>query len=223
MKKALSLVLAMALLAAWIPAAHAGNGWTCPICGQYNEGNYCPYDGTPRPDDYSAGTSYTYYAYQPAVLGQRMATRTGPGTDYDEPGSFFEKGTTVTVLSKAYDQVNGIWWVQVEFTAYNGTSRAYTGAKRLPDLDLNSIPEERIIGTCRTPGHSQTGFYGPGSDYREIKRKVPANVSCTIYGYAYGRSSDYILIEFYDSGAGCKRRAWVPDWSVEDFTMYIGA
>ena len=49
-------------------------------------------------------------------LNQQIATRSGPGTEYFEPGSFLRKGDYVTVHTKVWDSVNEIWWVQVEFT-----------------------------------------------------------------------------------------------------------
>ena len=170
---------------------------------------------------YYGTDSYTDYAYMPATLNQRLATRTGPGTRYDEPGSFLGAGYSVAVLSKAYDASNEIWWVQVEFSDGGAIYRAYTGAKRFDRLDLSVIPEERLIGRCRI-GTGMTGYYGPSYYYQPISRAVPAGVSCDIYGYAYGDDADFIQIEFYDAGINQYRRAWVPDWSVDDYEMYYG-
>ena len=217
MKKLAMLLLALALACS---AALADGAWYCPQCGALNDSNYCPNDGTPRPEDFGQNGGYTQYAWQPAMLNQRLATRTGPGTWYDEPGSFFQAGAWITVLSKAYDTSNGIWWLQVEFTSGGAAYRAYTGLKRVDGLNIAAIPEETAIGRCTTPASALTGYYGPGYDYKEIKRKLPANVSCTIYGYAYGPSSDFIQIEMYDSGLGKTRRAWVPDWSVNDLVIW---
>ena len=195
MKKIISAVLVIIVLAVCLPAA--------ADYGYYGTDNY------------------TDYAYVFATLNRRLATRTGPGTQYDEPGSFLGAGYSVTVLSKAYDTSNGIWWVQVEFTDGGATYRAYTGVKRFDGLDLSRIPEEKIIGRC-TIRNSMTGYYGPSYYYQPIGRSVPAGVSCDIYGYAYWDDADFIQIEFYDAGIGQYRRAWVPDWSVDDYEMYYG-
>ena len=56
---------------------------------------------------------------------ERLATRSGPGTDYTELGSYFQQGTWVRALSAAYDSKNGIWWIQVELT-YAGKLRSET-------------------------------------------------------------------------------------------------
>ena len=94
--------------------------------------------------------NYSNYSHIQCTLNTRLSTRTGPGTTYDEPGSFLSAGKTVTVLSKTYDQKNEIWWVQVEFSENGKTYWAYTGVKRLNGLNLSNVPEEIVIGTCTT-------------------------------------------------------------------------
>lgn len=165
--------------------------------------------------------NYSHYASVTATLNQRLATRTGPGTQYDEPGSFLSAGKAVTVLSKAYDSRNGIWWVQVEFSSGGNRYRAYTGVKRFRNLNLSRIPEESVMGSCRINSPTEC-FYGPSYSFREISRKVPAGVYCTIYGYEPSESSDFIQIEFYDSGIGKTRRAWIADWNADDYYLYGG-
>ena len=170
----------------------------------------------------ASASSYTKYSKEKFTAKQRVATRTGPGTEYDEPGSFNKAGKEYKVLSKAYDYSNNIWWVQIEIKTKGGLIWAYTGAKRFSDLNLKKIPEEKVLGRCRT-SMKMTGYYAPTSKGCPIKRKVPAGVECTIYGYYYGGDeSDYIQIEFYDSGLGQYRRAWVPDPFVDDYEMYNG-
>ena len=227
MKRWIAGALIVLMLCAWIPAL--AENWYCPQCGRLNDNNYCPFDGTKRPDNSSQNgypgyyytTNYTSYAYQIGTLNNRLATRTGPGTTYDEPGSFLAAGHQVTVLSKAYDSRNEIWWVQVEFSDNGVRYRAYTGVKRFKDLNLQWIPEEQVIGTC-TVTSSMAGYYGPSYSYKEIARKIPSGVQCKIFGYAYGGNSDFLQIEFYDEAISKYRRAWVPDWSVNNLTMYSG-
>ena len=118
MKKSFAVLLAAALLLAALPIAQAET-WYCPQCGAKNSLNFCPVCGTAKPVNPSSPSgwswNYTSYAYVNATLNSRLATRTGPSTTYDEPGSFFSAGHNVTVLSRAYDTRNNIWWVQVEF------------------------------------------------------------------------------------------------------------
>ena len=165
--------------------------------------------------------SYTEYAYIWVTLNSRLATRTGPGTGYDEPGSFLGAGYMVTILSRAYDATSDIWWVQVEFTDGGAAYRAYTNAKCFDGLDLSAVPEERAIGQCSI-GSSMTGYYGPSYYYQPIGWPIPAGVTCTIFGYAYQDEGDFIQVEFYDAGLGQLRRAWIPDWAVDDYEMYYG-
>ena len=169
----------------------------------------------------SSNGGYVNYSSVRATSNRRIATRTGPGTEYDEPGSFYKAGTTVKILSKAYDTRNGIWWVQVELNYQGSLYWVYTGVKRFDNLDLSRIPEEKVIGHCRT-STSLTGRYGPSDSAASIKAKVPAGVSCDIYGYVYGENSDYIQIQFYDSSRRCYRRAWVKDTFVDDYENYYG-
>lgn len=165
--------------------------------------------------------AYTQYSSVWGTSNRRLATRTGPGTQYDEPGSFNQAGAQYKILSKAYDTRNGIWWVQVEIQTKGGVIWAYTGIKRFDNLNLALIPEEKVIGRCRT-GFSMTGYYAPGDNACPIQRAVPGNVECTIYGYCYGEDSDKILVEFYDSGIQQYRRAWIPDPFADDYEMYYG-
>lgn len=224
MKKLPVLLLTILLLLSACTAAFAASEWYCPSCGRKNDNNFCPHDGTPRPSDDSS-TYYgsdTRYASVNAVLNRRLATRTGPGTKYDEPGSFLSAGCSVKALSKAYDSANGIWWVHVEFTAGGKKYRAYTGAKRFDNLNLDLLPEEGIIGTCSVQ-KSVDAYYGPSQSYAPIRQQIPVGVQCDIYGYVYGvgvDDSDFVQIEFYDYSQGCKRRAWVAEWWLNDFHLY---
>ena len=228
MMKSRKMAAVLLILALCLACASAlADGWFCPTCGNPYPDSYlfCPKDGTAKPADLGgyADDNYTVYADVYATSIARVATRTGPGTQYDEPGSFHKAGTCYRVLSKGYDSRNGIWWVQIEISYQGGTIWAYTGAEKRfgNNLNLNAIPEEKIIGRCRTSS-SLTGAYAPTADGLTIKRKVPAGVECAIYGYYYRPAGDMILVEFYDSGLNCYRRAWIQDAFVDDYEMYYG-
>lgn len=222
MKKGFAVCLAAMLLCVMIPCAQAET-WYCPQCGNQNYYNFCPMCGTAKPENspQNGGWSgnYTDYAYVTVTLNSRLATRTGPSTTYDEPGSFFSAGTSVSVLSRAYDTRNRIWWVQVEFYYSGSWYRAYTGVKRFSNLNINAIPEEYQIGECSLT-RPVTGRYGPGTNYAAIGRSLPAHASCTVFGYAESSSGDYVQIECYDNGISQYRRAWVPVSSVSGLILY---
>lgn len=80
-----------------------------------------------------------------ARLNQSIATRMGPGTEYVEAGTYLREGDYVTVLTKAWDATNGIWWVQVEFEYDGNLYRLYTGAQRM-NVNLTNVPEETPQG-----------------------------------------------------------------------------
>ena len=148
----------------------------------------------------SADTMYCY-------LNQKIATRTGPSTSYDEPGTFFRtnySSTMVEVISRAFN--NGVWWAQVEFT-YNGKQmRAYTGVKRINGLNLNRIPEETVLG-YGTVNRTVWGNYGPGSWYQEAARSVSQGTYCTVWQEENG----YVQVEYpYYSGTYTLDRCWIP-------------
>ena len=75
---------------------------------------------------------------------QKLATRKGPGTQYEEGGTYSVKGQQIRILAKAWDKRNDIWWVKCEIP-YNGEKRIlWTGYKRFDSstLPLDIIPEE---------------------------------------------------------------------------------
>ena len=144
-----------------------------------------------------------------APLLMRMATRSGPSTNYDGLGSYFTEGDWVTVMTKAYDKRNGIWWVQVEFK-YQGTPRrAYTGVKRV-DVDLDFIPEEYAICQAHVD-YACDAYYGPGTSFSRHKNPIPAGT----FGTVFNTENGFAQLEFQDGSN--KRRVWLP---TDALTMY---
>ncbi len=87
----------------------------------------------------TAHAENVYYA----LATQKLATRTGPGTEYDEPGTFQVKGEWIRILCKAYDE-NGVCWVKCEIPYGGHYVTAWTGWKRFDPstLDINTVPYE---------------------------------------------------------------------------------
>ena len=52
--------------------------------------------------------------------------------------------------------------------------------------------------------------------YKEIKADIPADTNCTIWAL----ENDFLQLEFYDSAAGCMRRAWVIEPFVDNYTLW---
>ncbi len=147
----------------------------------------------------------------PGVLKMRLATRTGPSTNYTEPGSFHSKGYELDVISQAYDNRNGIWWVQVEFEYKSEKMRAYTGLKRV-DVNLERVPVEECLGSVWMTREVPNPWYGPGYDYRKHNKPVPNGMQCLVYG----RENGWLLVEYYDEARALYRRVWVP----QEYTSY---
>ena len=137
-----------------------------------------------------------------ARLNQRIATRTGPGTNYTEPGSFLKSGDYVTVVSKKWDKTNEIWWVQVDFTSGGRRYRAYTGSWRM-SVNLTNVPEELILRDCEVQ-YNTAAYAGPGSNYASMGT-VSAGTQATLYQVSNG----YAQIEFYDFSARLTKRVWL--------------
>jgi hypothetical protein len=96
----------------------------------------------------------------------KLATRDGPGTTYTEKGTYDVRYTYVRVLTRAWDERNGIWWVKCVIP-YHGENRVlWTGYKRFDPntLPLESIPVE---GEEKTGGRN-TGSQGWQAEYRQL-------------------------------------------------------
>ena len=139
-----------------------------------------------------------------ARLADRIATRTGPDIEYTEPGTFLSRGQYVTVYTRTWDDMNGIWWVQVEFTSGGETYRAYTGAQRLDKADLTRVPVEQPLRTC-TVLYDADVFAGPGWDYHVWDVPVYGGSPATLYEVEKG----YGLIECWNEIANRPWRVWV--------------
>jgi len=74
----------------------------------------------------------------------KLATRKGPGTQYEGGGTYSVKNQYIKVLAKAWDNRNDIWWVKCEIP-YHGEIRVlWTGWKRFDHstISLDDLPEE---------------------------------------------------------------------------------
>lgn len=75
---------------------------------------------------------------------QKLATRSGPGTQYAEKGTYNVSGQYIKILTRAWDNRNNIWWVKCEIP-YKGEIRLlWTGYKRFDSstVPLDTIPVE---------------------------------------------------------------------------------
>ncbi len=111
------------------------------------------YRGTKYPNDVcisevrfmngdSAPSPYAGQLY--GLATQKLATRDGPGTNYQGKGTYEVAGQYIHVLSRAWDSRNRIWWVKCEIPYRNSIRVLWTGYKRFDSstLPLESIPVE---------------------------------------------------------------------------------
>lgn len=138
-----------------------------------------------------------------ARLNQRIATRSGPGTAYTEPGTFLRAGEYVNAVSRAWDDVNGLWWVQVEFEYRGDLIRAYTGRQRL-EVDLAAVPVEQPIEDCYLL-YDADAFAGPGIGYLLWNETIHAGTSATLLAVENG----YGQIECWSWQEEKPWRVWV--------------
>lgn len=75
---------------------------------------------------------------------ERLATRKGPGTQYEGGGTYNVKNQYIKLLAKAWDKRNGIWWVKCEIPYHGKTRVLWTGWKRFDHatVSLDDLPEE---------------------------------------------------------------------------------
>ncbi len=157
----------------------------------------------------SAAVAATVYESRPDITGcgllMKLATRSGPGTEYAEPGTFFGSNwqkQTVRVLKKDYD--GSVWWVQLDFRNGSKSSyRVWTGVKRV-DVDLDKVTQETAMGECDVRPTSQT-WYGPGGNYAKAKVTIPSPA----YGVVYQIENGYADVEFMCYDSGVRNRVWV--------------
>ena len=116
-------------------AAHDGFVW----CTYQDEYGYILSQYLQSVDSSSSGKSSSVIY---GLTIDRLATRKGPGTQYEGGGTYNVKGEYIRILSRAYDKRNGIWWVKCEIPYHGQTRVLWTGWKRFDSTvtDLNSIP-----------------------------------------------------------------------------------
>ena len=170
--------------------------------------------------DASATVPPTEYESRPmptqAYLKDRISSRSGPSTAYEEPGTFFSgkwQGQTVTVVGKAY--TSGVWWVEVDFDYGNARYRVWTGLKRV-DVDLDLVPDkQKPIGKASVA--PTDAWYGPGGNYAKSKVAIlfPEDEIDL-----YGRENGYVQVDFYDVNREFQRRVWVPQSALSNVIWY---
>ena len=146
-----------------------------------------------------------------ATMKDKLATRTGPSTDYTECGTFDLTGQKVGVISIAKDN-KGTDWVLVEaYESGKPLLRAYTGLTRLnlTDSQLSQIPKEAesvFIGGGKVK-EDIIPKRGPGNTYINFDNKF--TIKQGTYVNIIRFEGDYCLVE-YPHTSGKTHRCWIP-------------
>ena len=150
------------------------------------------------------------------VSENRIATRSGPGTKYTEPGTFLSRGEAVQIHSRVWDARNEMYWVQVEFESRGEKYRVYTGDWRL-SADLTWVPDEVIEGYSWVLSNTR-GYAGPGYDYHYYGNiLLYRNTACTVIE----AENNFVLVDVADSSEG-ETRVWLPLSAIAGGSAYAG-
>ena len=134
---------------------------------------------TPKPVEYPSASGVIGYS------NQRIPTRSGPGTMYDEPGSFFSAGQEVKVVGKSWDDNNHLYWYHLEFEYKDAWYRLYTTDGRIDVANVEAIPDQPARGDALDTQYSLYDcdiYYGPGENYAKVRNvTMLKDKRCDVY------------------------------------------
>ena len=125
-----------------------------------------------------------------AVIKDKMASRSGPGTKYSEELGTLNPGLQITVLGQI--ETNGTLWYHVEFTRGEKLYRCYILSTRI-DAD-GYIPWEEDTYTENVTLRAVTAYYGPGEQYAARRPRLEANTPVKVFAL----EGEWALCEFRD-------------------------
>ena len=170
--------------------------------GGYGQGGSTPQTQTPQ---WTPVPEHNTEYYVTGTTNQKLATRCGPSTDYDETHTYnLGVGTQVRVLR--YQVTRGTAWVEVEFKYGGEWVRAWTGKKRIDCSDAVYLSGDYYVQDTGYVNRETPGWFGPGSEYRILYTTIASGTGVDILA---SRGSWY-LIEFMTYDSQLIHRAWVP-------------
>lgn len=164
--------------------------------------SYFDFGGNQGTGAYVPGASY---AYGEAKVVDKLYTRTGPSTRYEEGGSANMVGQTVKVYGWQPDE-NNVRWIIVDIRRGGLLRRVYTKSMY---LDMGSIAN-RVYSTYEsdkyynipcTVNQNIRPKYGPGYEYETHERTLRTGTAGT---YLYDENG-YALVDYGSI------RVWVPE------------
>ena len=162
----------------------------------------------------ASALSYGTLEAIPASPNQKLALRSGPGTNYSEIFSIAASSVDDFAI---YQQEKGgsVMWGMVEFNSRYGRYRVYTGMKRI-DTNTRIVPMGNKQGVmCSVGSGGAWAYYGPGWYYAPVEQKVPAWTEVTVYHEENGWvMADFVLPgakkDQYNKAQKQLTRAWIP-------------
>ena len=161
------------------------------------------------------------YELQPlgASLIDKMATRSGPGTQYTEEHTY----SIDTPIALFEQEMGGsVPWGMVELRVEGGMKRVYTGMKRIRTNE--NVPWANTESTMATVGTDVVPLFGPGRGYLSYKddQVLPAGTSVEIFHEENG----YVMADFKLPGEKRWIRAWLPlsclaDYQSIDYMVWV--
>lgn len=186
-------------------AGYIDEGYTMPSMGYefVLPGGWYGEDWSGGWDDSWGDMSYVNrFWFEPidAVANQKLATRSGPGTEYTGMATY-PASTDIQVYYLATG--SGTTWVYFEFSYRGEMYRLYTGFKRV-DVD-RMVPESEEQGEPVTITADVYPHFGPGYEYAKSDKCIPANTEVEGFYVENG----WVMFD-YELDSGKILRAWAP-------------
>ena len=156
-----------------------------------------------------------------AQPNQKLALRSGPGTNYSEIFSIAASGVEDFAIFQQ-EKGGSTMWGMIEFDSRYGRYRVYTGMKRI-DTDKNLVPMGNKEGVlCAVGRAGARAYYGPGEHYAPVEEKLPAWTEVIVYHEEDGWvMADFVLPgakdDQYDEEQKQLTRAWIPVWALDGY------
>lgn len=138
-----------------------------------------------------------------AFVKDTTEVMTGPGNDYWDPDLYLNHGQYVTAISRAWDDYNGVWQIQVEFTWGVNQHRGYVVARRLY-TSVPEIPIEQPLQECYLLCDADA-FGGPGLTYTLWNDTVYRGTTATLLAV----EDEWGFIECWNGYRQAMWRVWV--------------
>ncbi len=140
------------------------------------------------------------------ALTQKIATRSGPGTQYTEETGVLNPPLKVTVIAQT--EGTGSGWYHIEYTRGGRTFRAY--ALRSKIKVTGDIPFENDSAVSDTLLYAAKAYYGPGEDYATRSGTLPAGTSVKVAL----TEGEWALCEYKEDGRWA--RGYLPAAALEN-------